>query len=611
MNISILNSKKKEISFIPVLIFVFLMVIISGYILYQIFPKKNLSFTFASPSCEKTVYILSSQETMEYLSNSVGNYDIYTDKLIQFTKRLQKEHYNIKQITEKNLLSIPQKSIVIALDTYKISKSTYKKILSFIKNGGTLIFNYHFGYFSDKNIFQGPKFIENLTGLKFISESISKDETSFYIPRVLSPLIKSDINAKREDLTLYGNDILPLFKSPFIPDFIITNWEMTSTPFLENRLLNVKESGIAWHGFLGKGKWFYFSVPSYVFLDMKETQFNKLFGNIVDFVKNDITIATFPYIDTDKAIFISEDTEYKYENMIRFSKLAKEYNINTTLFCVASLAEQYPQMTKEASSFPNIEIGSHSYSHTKIMGTSEEKVKKEILGSKEILEKITGKKIYGFRPPREEIDNIMEYWLKKSGYQYVMEKVKPFLLPKELYKGLITIPRHGTDDYIYLINLNWNKKKILNKIIQETEMLTSLNALYTLSVHTHLLSYKSNLDIIKKYFEYLKTRPDIKPLKGIELNERARLLPNISYSDTIIGNTIVLTIYNKNNKSVKNLKFRLYWPNIKIKSVISENTSVKIKKINDNFLRRYSDYKINELKPNSSTTLIIKYDEIN
>jgi peptidoglycan/xylan/chitin deacetylase (PgdA/CDA1 family) len=607
MNSSISN--KKNITLIPVLLFIIFMVIVSGYILYQLFPKKNnINIFFPIETKKKVIYILISDDTKKYLFATAGDFTIYLENINKFINKLKKNNFKILKISEKDLLTIPKNSIVIALDNYKVTDHFFNTIKTFIKSGGTFIFNYHFGYFEDRNQFIGPKRIENITGLKFISESIPKESTNFYIPHLLSPFIKNDLDAKREDLVLYGNDIIPLFKSNFTPDLVLTNWGITSTPILNNKMLTVNESGIAWHGFLDKGKWIYFSIPSYVFLDMKNDTFKKLITNIYDFATKPLIIATYPYLNTKKAIFISEDTEYKYENMIHFARLAKKYNIHTTLFCVASLAEKYPQITKEAASFPNIEIGSHSFSHTKIIGASEEKVIKEILGSKKILEKITSKKIYGFRPPREEIDKLMEYWLRKAGYKYLMEKVKPFLLPKEVYKGLITIPRHGTDDYIYLINLNWDKKKILNKIIQETEMLTSLNALYTLSVHTHLLSYKSNLSVTKEYFEYLKRHPDITPLKGIELAKRAKMLPNIFYKQEIIGNTIFITIYNKNDYGIKNFKFRIFTPNIEIKKVTPETTKTKLKLIEKNKKRKYNDYEIKNIKPNSATTIIIKYE---
>ncbi|WP_457563355.1 polysaccharide deacetylase family protein, partial [Caminibacter pacificus] len=234
----------------------------------------------------------------------------------------------------------------------------------------------------------------------------------------------SSQKTKRLDIVLYEKDSLDLFHSNNTPDAIITNWAITSTPKIDDKEIPVNDAGVIWHGLYGKGKWFYFSFPLYVFLDMPINDFKFLFNNIINYFQNNITVVPYPYIDHKSVIFISEDTEYKYENMINFTKLAKEKDINVTLFCVADLAMKYPKITREAATFPNVEIGSHSLTHTKIMGTNEEKVKKEILSSKEILEKISGQKVYGFRPPREEIDKLMEIWLRKAGYIYVMEKTK-------------------------------------------------------------------------------------------------------------------------------------------------------------------------------------------
>ncbi len=597
-------SKSKDIPFLKVIIITLFLMLLSSYILYQLLPKNFPNFNFFAQINNKNIYILKSKDTINFLINSDLDDTLYINKIQKLKTKLIKNGFNPQIITENQINSLPKNSILFALDTYNLNNKDLNNIISFVKNGGTLIFNYHFAYFIN-NKFDRAKTISKITKLKFISDGIDKSNAAFYVPKILSPLTLSNINAKREDLVLYNNDIIPLFKSKNAPDFSLSDWAVTSTAKLNNKLLNVNEAGIAWHGFLGKGKWFYFSFPSYVFLDMKDSYFKKLITNIYNFSVNPITIAIYPYIDTSKAIFISEDTEYKYKDLIHFAKLCNKYNIHATAFCVAKLANQYPNITKQAANFPQIEIGSHSYSHTKIVGASTDKVKKEIFFSKKILEKITGKEVYGFRPPREEIDKLMEIWLRKSGYKYVMEKVKPFLLPKEVYKGLITIPRHGTDDYAFLINLDWDKTQILKRIEYETNFLTSLNILYTLSVHTHLISYKSNIDILENYFNFLKKHPDIKPLKGIELAKRAKLLQNISYSINTFGKNLILTIENNNNSTIKNLSFRLYWPNVKIVNITPEKIKVNISKIKENKEMKYTDYKIERINPKTKLKFII------
>ena len=390
----------------------------------------------------------------------------------------------------------------------------------------------------------------------------------------------------------------------------MTNWEIISTPLINNKPIPLENAGTIWHGMHGKGSWIYCSFPLSSFLDMHINDFSLLILNIINYLHNDISLAKYPYIDTKKAIFISEDTEYKYENMINYAYLAQKYKIDTTLFCVASLAERHKDITREAATLSHIEIGSHSYFHKKIVGENEETVKKEIVYSKEVLEKISNTKVYGFRPPREEIDEKMAYWLKKAGYTYVMEKAKEYLLPKEEIDGLITIPRHGTDDYIYLINLDWNEDKILNRIIFELNFLTTLNALYTLSTHTHLLNYGKNIKVIEKFFKYVSERKDIKTIKGKDLAKRAKLFKNIHLSYTKTFNQIFIEIKNGNYEEVKNFTFRLYWHNLKkIGEIKSEILNIKVEEIQRDNKEKFCDICVQKLKPNSNLTLILPYNE--
>lgn len=591
-----------------VFFYIFLFIIISGTIFYNLLPDTKISsnILFSTQKCSN-VYILVSDETLKFLQDTGYNKDSYLDRLSKFKRRLEKIGVKYDVIRESNVDSLPATSTILALDIFALSKESSGAILNFLKRGGNLLFNYHFAYFQNKKIYQGSKLIEAITGLRYI-KNVKNKKGLFFIPKILSPIMLSNEDAKRFDLILY--DSIPLFESKEnTPDAVLTNWAVTSTPMFDNKKVPMKQAGIVWHGLYGKGSWIYFSFPLYSFLDMPLNEFELLMKNITNYLNEPVSLAKYPYLDTKKAIFISEDTEYKYENLKRYATLAQKYGIDTTLFCVANLAEQYSDITKEVAAFSHIEIGSHSYSHTKISGENEKKVEKEIAYSKKVLEDITGEKVYGFRPPREEIDEKMIYWLRESGYLYTMERSKDYLLPKEEIPGLITLPRHGTDDYIYLINLDWDKDAILNQIIYETELLTSFNVLYTLSIHTHLLSYKNNINIVEKFFKYLQTRKDIKPLKGRDLAIRARQLKNIDLFYKKNLKNIFVNIENRNDTSVKNFTFRLYWHNLKkIGKISSEILNIKVEEIKRDKKEKFSDIRVKELKPNSVITLIIPYE---
>ena len=561
-----------------------------------------------------TIYLLSSNDTKSMLKNP----QYYDQNIKKFTERLVKQGYLVKVIDEDQIPTLPKKSVLFALDVTYLSPQHLKELTNFLYNGGNLLFNFTFAY-QYGGQWRGPKVIEEITGLQPIkgipAVSKKRDEIFFMTLRALSPLIQWDYRyARRMDLALY--DPLPVFTSKTLtPDAVLTNWEVTNLPYLKevNHQMTFKEAGVIWHGKYGKGNWVYLNFPSYSLLEMPADYFRLFIDNTITFFLNDITISPYPFLKYKRMVFVSEDTEYKYPNLAHFVDVAHQYDINVTAFCVARLAEKYPQITRQAAALPNVEIGSHSYSHTKIMGEPLPKVIKEIKGSKEILDKIIGRnEVVGFRPPREEIDQIMRKELVKAGYIYTMEKTKPQLLPYVTLidgKPLWTLPRHGTDDYMYLIDLNWDKKDILKQIIRETTLLGELNGLYTLSVHTHLLSYGTNISILEEYFKYLRAH-HIPTLKGKDIARDSELLRNIKFSIKTSQRQIVITIANYNKTAVKDLTFRVYTHNLKrVLSItplylnLGDNSNIEV--VARNGEEHYIDIRVKYIKPDSKYGVVL------
>jgi hypothetical protein len=595
--------------FVKLILTVLVVVSVIGAVFYQLLPTLGV----VMPK-EVTIYLLSSNDTKGFLKNP----QYYDRNIGEFQKRLEKQGYRVKVITEDQIPTLPKNGVLFAMDTTYLSAQHLKALLDFVYNGGNLLFNFTFAY-RDGQKWRGPKVISEITGLQPVKGlpaiKRTKDNYFFLALRGISPLLQTHFKqAKRLDFALY--DPLPLFTSKTLkPDGIIASWELTNTPFVKgHRPLTFNEAGVIWHGKYGKGNWFYFNFPSYTLLELNKDYFTLFMDNIITYFRNVVTISPYPFLDYPNMVFVSEDTEYKYPNLAHFVALAHQYEINVTAFCVARLAERYPELTKEASKLPEVEIGSHSYSHTKIMGEPLKKIIKEIAGSKQILDKIIGRnEVVGFRPPREEIDKTMYKELVKAGYHYVMEKTKPQLFPYPTFidgKVLWTLPRHGTDDYMYLIELNWDKQAILNQIIRETHFLHSLDALYTLSVHTHLLSYGTNISVIADYFKYLKEH-HIPVLKGRDIAHRSELVRNISYEINAMKGQVEIAIVNNNKEPVKNLTFRVYWNNLKdITSVMpavitfgKSRDEVQIVKRNNN--RHYIDIRVKEIPADYKYSIIL------
>jgi len=322
----------------------------------------------------------------------------------------------------------------------------------------------------------------------------------------------------------------------------------------------------------------------------------------------DIHIQVYPYLDSKNAVFVSEDTEFEFKSLKNFSAFSKKQKFPVTAFCVAQLAQKNPKVLQKALQNKYLEIGSHSYTHKKIVGTNDATYKKETIGSKELLKKLTHRTILGFRPPREEIDNKLLGFLEKGGYKYVLNegenRLKPYFL-----KNMLIIPRHGTDDYTYLINLDWDTSQILSQIENESQVVTDLNGIYTLSTHTHLMSYGSNIRIEGNFYKFVNAHHSMKPMNGAMIAKRMQLLRKFSYKYKITSKKILITLSNNSIENIKNLKLKIeIAPDIKLLNVQSELIGFQtvLKKESQGIYT----LSIKNIQPKSQVMVFVNYEKI-
>ncbi len=88
--------------------------------------------------------------------------------------------------------------------------------------------------------------------------------------------------------------------------------------------------------------------------------------------------------------------------------LFDKYDVKATFFTLGYIGEKFPDLIKKIHDRGH-EIASHSYSHIDLRKSTKENVEKDLLKSIKILEKITGKKINGFRAPFFSLDE-KSFW---------------------------------------------------------------------------------------------------------------------------------------------------------------------------------------------------------
>ena len=135
--------------------------------------------------------------------------------------------------------------------------------------------------------------------------------------------------------------------------------------------------------------------------------------------------------------------------------LFEKNKVKATFFTLGYIGEKFPDLIKEIDSRGH-EIASHSYAHLDIRKVTREKFEDDLKKSVEILEKITGKKILGFRAPYFSIDK-KSFWAMEILSKYFKYDSSIFPVKTPLY-GIKNAPR------------NMYKPNLINPIITDAKI---------------------------------------------------------------------------------------------------------------------------------------------
>jgi len=122
--------------------------------------------------------------------------------------------------------------------------------------------------------------------------------------------------------------------------------------------------------------------------------------------------------------YLNEEIIKKYPDLIeesvsRVLALLKNKGVPATFFVTGKVAEKYPEIIRELAK--DYEIECHSYDHELLYDKEYNYYFKDIKKNKEILERIIGKKVFGFRAPCFSLNQKSMYLieiLEKLDFQY-------------------------------------------------------------------------------------------------------------------------------------------------------------------------------------------------
>ncbi len=127
------------------------------------------------------------------------------------------------------------------------------------------------------------------------------------------------------------------------------------------------------------------------------------------------------------------------ENTQVLLQLFDKYKTQATFFTLGFIAEKHPELIEEIKSKGH-EISSHGYSHTDLRKMSKESFEEDLKKSLQILEKLSGEKILGFRAPFFSISK-ENLWVFDIMKKYLKYDSSVFPVKTPLY-GIPYAPRY-------------------------------------------------------------------------------------------------------------------------------------------------------------------------
>lgn len=159
-----------------------------------------------------------------------------------------------------------------------------------------------------------------------------------------------------------------------------------------------------------------------------------------------------------RRVLLCVDSEGGKEQIKRVLNILDEERIKATFFVVGENCERYPELYREISD--GYQIENHTYSHPNLRRLSKSEQRKEILKGKEAIERITGKKVKGFRAPYHFLNKDTVEILNESGFAFDVSCLYFNYDLSRVIKIRPTWFAESTDNFSF-VRLHWNFMKLL------------------------------------------------------------------------------------------------------------------------------------------------------
>ncbi|MBC77764.1 MAG: hypothetical protein CME64_17295 [Halobacteriovoraceae bacterium] len=210
----------------------------------------------------------------------------------------------------------------------------------------------------------------------------------------------------------------------------------------------------------------------------------------------------------NKAVFgMTVDSEDKFKNVEKFMKLFESEKLNATFFLVSDLMNENAAIDFGPSSY--FEFATHTKDHLSMPQKSLKEQFFDLEESRFDIEERTGSRVYGLRPPKEEINETALSAVVQNEFSYLLGgNLQLSFSPEIIANGaLVHIPRTLSDDFEFHQNKFIIKRdQMLQAMKRDLEWVKSANGAHFLSLHTQLAGKDFAFKTIEKFVKDLERK---------------------------------------------------------------------------------------------------------
>lgn len=144
--------------------------------------------------------------------------------------------------------------------------------------------------------------------------------------------------------------------------------------------------------------------------------------------------------------------------------------VPATLFLGGKWMEQHPDATRMLATYPQFELGSHTYLHPHLTRESDERVREELSRTQDVLYTLTGRRATLLRPPYGEVDARVARLAAEAGMTVIQFDLAsgdpdPHISAKRLIEYVTDMSKKGSIVVMHMNGRGWHTADALPRII--------------------------------------------------------------------------------------------------------------------------------------------------